>query len=141
MLLMIDDTHRDMVLASDKTRNEGYMLDPSRRVDFLTSCPMGGIAFGELRGPVRENERRKSRSSGCGRSSRSSTIAKPKKETMTKRRYAIAPLILASLAVLTLNAAFAQPAEKFPARPVRMIVPYAPGGSTDITAQIGRAHV
>ena len=58
MLLMIDDTHRDMVLASDKTRNEGYMLDPSRRVDFLTSYPMGGIALGAPRGPVREDERR-----------------------------------------------------------------------------------
>jgi len=33
-------------------------------------------------------------------------------------------------------AAFAVPAaEKFPSRPVRMIIPYAPGGATDITAR------
>src|SRR3970040_1308458 len=29
----------------------------------------------------------------------------------------------------------AYPAEKFPSRPVRMIIPYAPGGATDITAR------
>jgi len=54
MLLMIDDTHRDRVLATDKTQNEGYLPDSSRRVDFLTSYPVGDMALGELRGPMRE---------------------------------------------------------------------------------------
>jgi len=54
MLLMIDDTHRDRVLATDKTQNEGYLPDSSCRVDFLTSYPVGDIALGELRGPMRE---------------------------------------------------------------------------------------
>lgn len=54
MLLMIDDTHRDRVLATDKTQNEGYLPDSSRHVDFLTSYPVGDMALGELRGPMRE---------------------------------------------------------------------------------------
>jgi predicted dehydrogenase len=53
-VLTIDDTHRDMVLATEKIQNEGYMPDSSRRVDFLTSYPVGDIALGELRGPMRE---------------------------------------------------------------------------------------
>jgi hypothetical protein len=41
-------------LAADKTHNEGYMPDSSRHVDFLTSYPVGDMALGELRGPMRE---------------------------------------------------------------------------------------
>src|SRR5687768_15100666 len=37
---------------------------------------------------------------------------------------------------LALVAGGVQGAEKFPQRPVRLIVPYAPGGATDITARI-----
>jgi tripartite-type tricarboxylate transporter receptor subunit TctC len=39
------------------------------------------------------------------------------------------------LALLAVTAFAAQAAEKFPARPVRFIIPYAPGGATDITAR------
>ena len=38
-------------------------------------------------------------------------------------------------AALALGASCAQAAEKFPQRPVRFIIPYAPGGATDITAR------
>jgi predicted dehydrogenase len=53
-VLTIDDTHRDIVLAVDTAQGEGYLPDASRRVDFLTSYPVGDMALGELRGPMRE---------------------------------------------------------------------------------------
>lgn len=53
-VLTIDDTHRDIVLATEKDQYEGYAPDETRRVDFLGSYPPGDIALGELRGPMRE---------------------------------------------------------------------------------------
>jgi predicted dehydrogenase len=53
-VLTIDDTHRDIVLASTKDQSEGYAPDAQRRVDFLGSYPPGDMALGELRGPMRE---------------------------------------------------------------------------------------
>src|SRR5438874_2875320 len=53
-VLTIDDTHRDIVLATNLSQGEGYAPDARRRVDFLGSYPPGDIALGELRGPMRE---------------------------------------------------------------------------------------
>ncbi|HET9662878.1 MAG TPA: Gfo/Idh/MocA family oxidoreductase, partial [Burkholderiales bacterium] len=53
-VLTIDDTHRDIVLATNLVQGEGYAPDKRRYVDFLTSYPVGDIALGELRGPMRE---------------------------------------------------------------------------------------
>jgi myo-inositol 2-dehydrogenase / D-chiro-inositol 1-dehydrogenase len=53
-VLTIDDTHRDIVLAVNQAQGEGYAPHESRRVDFLTSYPVGDVALGELRGPMRE---------------------------------------------------------------------------------------
>src|SRR5215468_3173310 len=53
-VLTIDDTHRDIVLATTAAQGEGYLPDASRRVDFLGSYPPGDVALGELRGPMRE---------------------------------------------------------------------------------------
>jgi myo-inositol 2-dehydrogenase/D-chiro-inositol 1-dehydrogenase len=53
-VLTIDDTHRDIVLATTKFQSEGYAPDAQRRVDFLGSYPPGDMALGELRGPMRE---------------------------------------------------------------------------------------
>jgi myo-inositol 2-dehydrogenase/D-chiro-inositol 1-dehydrogenase len=53
-VLTIDDTHRDMVLATTISQQEGYAPDAGRRVDFLGSYPPGDIVMGELRGPMRE---------------------------------------------------------------------------------------
>ena len=53
-VLTIDDTHRDIVLATSAAQGEGYAPDESRRVDFLGSYPPGDVALGELRGPMRD---------------------------------------------------------------------------------------
>jgi predicted dehydrogenase len=53
-VITIDDTHRDIVLATTKESGEGYAPDKVRRVDFLGSYPPGDMALGELRGPMRE---------------------------------------------------------------------------------------
>ncbi len=53
-VLTIDDTHRDIVLATTRSQGEGYAPDAARRVDFLGSYPPGDMALGELRGPMRE---------------------------------------------------------------------------------------
>ena len=53
-VLTIDDTHRDIVLATSKFQGEGYAPDSTRRVDFMGSYPPGDMALGELRGPMRE---------------------------------------------------------------------------------------
>src|SRR3982751_1863826 len=53
-VLTIDDTHRDMVLATSRSQSEGYSPDSERKVDFMGSYPPGDMALGELRGPMRE---------------------------------------------------------------------------------------
>lgn len=57
-VITIDDTHRDLVLASEKAqwagyKPEGFKPDFERHVEFLTSYPPGDIAFGQLWGPMR----------------------------------------------------------------------------------------
>jgi len=53
-VLTIDDTHRDIVLATSQGSDEGYAPYAVRRVDFMGSYPPGDVALGELRGPMRE---------------------------------------------------------------------------------------
>jgi len=52
---------------------------------------------------------------------------------MTNRRFTFAQMFLA---VVALNGTFAQAAEIFPSRPLRIIVPAAPGGTTDIASRL-----
>lgn len=45
-------------------------------------------------------------------------------------------IMLTISALLTANGAFAQPASDYPTKPIRMIVPFAPGGASDFVARI-----
>ena len=53
-VLTIDDTHRDVVMATTIPQQAGYTPEITRNVDFLESYPPGNIALGELWGPMRE---------------------------------------------------------------------------------------
>ena len=53
-VLTIDDTHRDVVLATSIAQPASYMPETTRHVDFLTSYSPGDVALGELWGPMRE---------------------------------------------------------------------------------------
>ena len=51
------------------------------------------------------------------------------------RRLGVLSLSL-SLLCLAASAGFAQAQDKYPSKPVKIIVPYVPGGATDIVARI-----
>jgi hypothetical protein len=53
-VLTIDDTHRDVLMATTIPQQAGYTPDTTRNVDFLESYSPGNIALGELWGPMRE---------------------------------------------------------------------------------------
>ncbi|MBI4607693.1 MAG: Gfo/Idh/MocA family oxidoreductase [Candidatus Rokubacteria bacterium] len=53
-VLTVDDTHRDVVLATERAQPAGYTPESTRHVDFLGSYPPGDVALGELWGPMRE---------------------------------------------------------------------------------------
>ena len=53
-VLTIDDTHRDLVLATEKGQPAGYTPDIKRNVDFLESYPPGDVCFDRFWGPIRE---------------------------------------------------------------------------------------
>lgn len=53
-VLTIDDTHRDLVLATENPQPAGYTPEVKRNVDFLTSYPPGDVVLNQLWGPMRE---------------------------------------------------------------------------------------
>ncbi|MBI1988576.1 MAG: tripartite tricarboxylate transporter substrate binding protein [Betaproteobacteria bacterium] len=60
---------------------------------------------------------------------------------MTKQYSAIAPLFLASLAVVVSSGVFAQSAADYPHKPIRVIVPFSPGGGSDVIARLVGARL
>jgi tripartite-type tricarboxylate transporter receptor subunit TctC len=54
---------------------------------------------------------------------------------MAERSAAFASILSAAVLLAGAAAAFGAPAEKFPDRPVRLILPFPPGGSTDFNAR------
>src|SRR5688572_32972431 len=55
----------------------------------------------------------------------------PTEEAMRR----LGPILISSI-LLALGAQAASAQDKYPSRPIKVLVPYAPGGATDITARI-----
>jgi hypothetical protein len=85
-VLTIDDTHRDIVLATMHGSGEGYAPDTQRRVDFLGSYPPGDIALGELRGPMREETEQWLNRLAMGLTTQHATAAEAHDRLMSRRR-------------------------------------------------------
>jgi len=86
-VLTIDDTHRDIVLATSRPQREGYSPDETRRVDFLGSYPPGDMALGELRGPMREETEQWLNRVSLGLSSQHATAAEAHNRLMLTKAF------------------------------------------------------
>ncbi len=59
----------------------------------------------------------------------------------TREKGQVLRTVVIALGLLLAAPAWAQSAEKYPDRQVRIIVPYPPGGSTDVLARLMGAHI
>ena len=60
---------------------------------------------------------------------------------MTKHCSGVAQLFLVSLAVIASSGVFAQSATDYPHKPIRVIVPFSPGGGSDVIARLVGARL
>jgi tripartite-type tricarboxylate transporter receptor subunit TctC len=81
---------------------------------------------------------------------RSTAESNKHKEVHNMKRKALKHALLAGVACIPLIGTAALAADTWPTKPIRLVVPFTPGGSTDILArlvgqrlyeEIGRAHV
>src|SRR6186713_2911087 len=86
-VLTIDDTHRDIVLATSRTQSEGYNPDSQRKVDFLGSYPPGDMALGELRGPMREETEQWLNRVSMGHATQHATAAEARNRLMLTKAF------------------------------------------------------
>jgi tripartite-type tricarboxylate transporter receptor subunit TctC len=55
---------------------------------------------------------------------------------VARRGRAIRASVLAMAALVATSAVAQSPADKYPDKPIKIIVPFAPGGSTDVLARV-----
>ncbi len=60
---------------------------------------------------------------------------------MSQRNRLIGALLVGGMVAVASQASLAQSADSFPNKPIRILVPYQPGGATDITARIVAARL
>lgn len=60
---------------------------------------------------------------------------------MSQRNRLIGTMLVGGVLAVASSAALAQSADNFPVKPIRILVPYQPGGATDITARIVAARL
>jgi len=73
---------------------------------------------------------------GGDKSMAQASKSQPRRTAATDRRHACRTLLFAALAAAGLAAGPAHAADDWPSKPIKIIVPYTPGGSTDIVTRI-----
>jgi len=107
---------------------------------FFAPCPLDGAITNPQKNRPRHNKNRGTRAGirpihGGDKSMALARKPQLRSPAARYRRHALKTLLCAALAALGLAAGPAQ-ADDWPSKPIKIIVPYTPGGSTDIVTRI-----